>query len=205
MAYPICGAKAKGTGEPCRRPAGWGTDHPGEGRCKLHGGVSSGRPVVHGRYSVKHRAKLAEKYQAFLGDPHPGDLVNELAMMRALFQDYLSRFEDGVPLGADDIGRLYSMLDTIGKLVERINRILTNTALTTAEIQYLQARIVDLIGRYIDDRQQREAFIRELRAAIETDRSVVGASRSASFAERGGDRRAQVDRATVGSGGDSLA
>jgi hypothetical protein len=27
-------------GEPCKLPAGWGTDHVGEGRCKLHGGAS---------------------------------------------------------------------------------------------------------------------------------------------------------------------
>lgn len=27
-------------GEPCGLPAGWGTDHTGEGRCKLHGGAS---------------------------------------------------------------------------------------------------------------------------------------------------------------------
>jgi len=35
-----CGAKTKGTGAPCRRPAGWGTDHAGVGRCKLHGGAT---------------------------------------------------------------------------------------------------------------------------------------------------------------------
>lgn len=34
---PICGATKK-NGEPCRRPAGWGTDHVGDGTCKLHGG-----------------------------------------------------------------------------------------------------------------------------------------------------------------------
>lgn len=27
-------------GDPCGLPAGWGTDHVGEGRCKLHGGAS---------------------------------------------------------------------------------------------------------------------------------------------------------------------
>jgi len=28
-------------GDPCGLPAGWGTDHVGEGRCKLHGGASA--------------------------------------------------------------------------------------------------------------------------------------------------------------------
>lgn len=39
--YNICGAKTR-KGTPCLRPAGWGTNHPGTGRCKLHGGCSTG-------------------------------------------------------------------------------------------------------------------------------------------------------------------
>ncbi|HET6866297.1 MAG TPA: hypothetical protein VFH80_10250 [Solirubrobacteraceae bacterium] len=35
-----CGAARKGDRGPCTRPAGWGTDHPGVGRCKLHGGAT---------------------------------------------------------------------------------------------------------------------------------------------------------------------
>lgn len=38
-----CGAKNR-AGKPCQRPAGWGTHHPGEGKCKLHGGASHGAP-----------------------------------------------------------------------------------------------------------------------------------------------------------------
>lgn len=35
---PKCGATKKQTEGTCTRPAGWGTDHPGAGNCKLHGG-----------------------------------------------------------------------------------------------------------------------------------------------------------------------
>ena len=38
----ICGAKAKSTGEKCKLVAGYGTNHLGEGRCKYHGGKSTG-------------------------------------------------------------------------------------------------------------------------------------------------------------------
>lgn len=34
----FCGAKKRQGEGNCRRPAGWGTSHPGIGRCKLHGG-----------------------------------------------------------------------------------------------------------------------------------------------------------------------
>lgn len=53
-----CGrTKRDGSGDECGLPAGWGTDHPGEGACKHHGGASSGAPkgnknaVVHGAYA----------------------------------------------------------------------------------------------------------------------------------------------------------
>ncbi len=42
--YPRCGAKNR-TGTPCQQKAGWGTDHVGTGRCKLHGGKSTGAPA----------------------------------------------------------------------------------------------------------------------------------------------------------------
>ena len=34
----LCGAKRRRSNERCRRPAGWKTEHPGTGRCVLHGG-----------------------------------------------------------------------------------------------------------------------------------------------------------------------
>ena len=44
---PKCGARKKQSEGNCTRPAGWGTDHPGFGRCKLHGGcVPSGRKAA---------------------------------------------------------------------------------------------------------------------------------------------------------------
>lgn len=41
MTDNTCGAgKRDGSGDNCSLPAGWGTDHVGEGKCKLHGGAS---------------------------------------------------------------------------------------------------------------------------------------------------------------------
>jgi hypothetical protein len=66
-----CEARAKSTGEPCRRWAAIGHH-----RCKFHGGAKgSGRPAVHGRRSVesgRNRAALRiARYllRAFHGKP----------------------------------------------------------------------------------------------------------------------------------------
>jgi hypothetical protein len=56
---PQCGARKRQPaypGETCARPAGWGTEHAGYGKCKLHGGAT---PYRHGRYSrVVHELLL---------------------------------------------------------------------------------------------------------------------------------------------------
>lgn len=56
-----CGAKTR-AGTPCQQPAGWGTEHPGEGRCKLHGGASL-RGHLHPRF--KHGVHAQYRYAVY--------------------------------------------------------------------------------------------------------------------------------------------
>lgn len=75
----------------CRAPAGMGTSHPSEGRCKFHGGNA---PLKHGMYaSVKH-TRLRELYEEFEHDPDLTDIESEVAMCRALFVDFVERYEE---------------------------------------------------------------------------------------------------------------
>jgi hypothetical protein len=157
MKAPICGAKTR-SGSPCKKPGGWATDHVGTGRCKLHGGASPGGPLKHGRYSIK-RAGLEEKIRQFENDPAAGDLTSELALMRALLQNYLERFEDGIPLPADSIRHIFEMIEAVGRLVERIAKILATTALTQAELQLLQAALIHALPEYIPEPAQQRNFI----------------------------------------------
>jgi hypothetical protein len=158
-----CGAKTS-AGTPCRCAA------MPNGRCYRHGGASTGRPIETGRYSLTHRTALAAKVRTFLGDQRPGDLTDELALMRALLQDYLERYPDGSDLTIMEIGHLMSMVETISRLVERIARILNQNALTVAEVQLLQARLADVLIRYVDDPDTRLAILDELAAVIGADR-----------------------------------
>jgi len=68
---PKCGARTR-AGKPCKRPAGWATDHPGEGRCKLHGGAVG----KHNAYSVtphdERTKELVERLQLVVEEEFPG-------------------------------------------------------------------------------------------------------------------------------------
>lgn len=60
-----CGAKTR-TGGKCQKTAGWGTSHPGAGRCKLHGG-STTNGELHGNL------ELARRDAVVMGAPLPID------------------------------------------------------------------------------------------------------------------------------------
>jgi len=52
--HPKCGAHARTTGKSCRNPA------MENGRCRMHGGKSTGRPIIHGMYTKEKKQKYAE-------------------------------------------------------------------------------------------------------------------------------------------------
>jgi hypothetical protein len=66
-----CNANAKQVQRPCRKPAGWGTDHVGEGRCRLHGGnTPSGRKA-----GQKAKAKTAVRTLGLPIEIDPADAL----------------------------------------------------------------------------------------------------------------------------------
>lgn len=160
----VCGGKTR-QGSACQRPAGWGTSHVGEGRCKLHGG-NAGRPIEHGRYSVTRRAGLQTKMAQFYNDPAAGDLRSELALLRAMLQAYLDGFDVYGPIEVLDLGRVFEMVESIGKMVERIAKILATTALTQAELQLLQVTLIDAIAEFIPEPERQRAFISRIAGTI---------------------------------------
>lgn len=157
-----CGARTR-SGGMCK------TAPMANGRCRMHGGMTPTGAVLpqfrHGRYSLSHRENMAIKAQQFLNDPAPGDLTGELALLRALLQTYLDRFE-AAPLKLSDIQAIYAMIENIGRMVERISKILNETALTQAELQVLQARLADMMIRYIPNDDTRTQFMDELTALL---------------------------------------
>jgi hypothetical protein len=149
----LCGGECS-DGTPCERPAGWGTDHAGEGRCKLHGG-NAGRPVKHGRYSVKAREGLEEKIRQYQEEENPAEQWDELALLRALLQEWL---DDLDTLDEDTVSVILDLQTSIRRTLDTINKIQTRTALTQAEVEYLQARMADVLKTHVPKDRRADAL-----------------------------------------------
>jgi hypothetical protein len=84
MAEP-CGGKTR-AGNPCPLPAGWGTQHVGVGRCKMHGGASPNAEVA-------GQVILARREYQVMGVPldvHPHDALLECIRIAAGEVQYAS-------------------------------------------------------------------------------------------------------------------
>ncbi|WP_139806803.1 hypothetical protein [Deinococcus hopiensis] len=88
---PTCGAKTR-SGKPCKKPAGHGTDHPGEGKCRNHGGVGQ-KPST--RYQLTNASPtLRQAIEAQQADPDPLNLLPDLLLARSLLQEGIQRHSE---------------------------------------------------------------------------------------------------------------
>lgn len=78
----------------CRMKAGFRTDHPGSGRCYLHGGRNKGAPVTHGLYSKKLKSTVRKEYNKLATDPALVDLYGELALTKSLLSKFIEKITD---------------------------------------------------------------------------------------------------------------
>lgn len=87
--YETCGAFSRRKQRLCRRPAGWGTDHPGIGACKLHGGSMRNHRIAAVRTMID--IELGATFGANLPvDIHPTDALIELVKMTAGYVRWLN-------------------------------------------------------------------------------------------------------------------
>jgi hypothetical protein len=117
---PKCGAKTRpGAKSPtCTRPAGWRTDHPGQGKCYLHGGKT---PIKSGRYSLIKRHRLKDRIEQLRKDPDPLNLLPEIAFLRALVEDAANNLDEKNP-DPSTLTSVGQMIDRVGAMADRVHK-----------------------------------------------------------------------------------
>jgi hypothetical protein len=105
--YMVCGAKTR-TGGQCKRPAGWGTPHPGIGRCKWH--LGSTRNHITSAATAVVEAETRDLLSQ-LGQPpplgHPVEallaLAAEVTAWQAILRERVAELRELA--GVDKLGR----------------------------------------------------------------------------------------------------
>lgn len=143
----ICGAKTRND-TPCQREAGWGTNHFGEGKCRLHGGAT---PVKHGLYSKYSRHTLAETVQSLLDDPELVNMRQQIAFKQALLLDRLSQLQSG--MSEFDMRFLADLSEKVSRDIERLNKIEHGEkyVLQIGEVQAIVQQITLIVHQEITD------------------------------------------------------
>jgi hypothetical protein len=154
---PRCGGKKRGgprKGEPCEKQPGWGTDHVGSGRCKLHGGSN---PIKHGRYSQIPRERLGDLLDPIEADPEPHNLRPELDLLRGHVAFFLKK-HDTNKVSAGYIAEVV-------KTVEAIKRIEEKKSISLATLQRVVEQLGVAVARHVKDP--------DVLAAIERDWGAI--------------------------------
>ena len=80
---PRCGAKCR-DGTPCRAPAVWdkGRDRPVNGRCRMHGGLSTGPRTEEGRWRIAESNRTRSRTAASDGKRGKCEAVTQRGIVR---------------------------------------------------------------------------------------------------------------------------
>jgi hypothetical protein len=168
-------------GQSCTNPAGYGTDHPGTGACKYHGGCVTGQAVITtGNYAIVTRSRLAEKIDEYLSKDRAQllDMTGEFAALKVIFNEVLDKAPDpnakleitdgGVII--DHYGRwlnqIQKLLSTMGTLVEKITQADSRNTLTAAQVVFFKTVVADILIKHLSEPADRERAVKELTSRL---------------------------------------
>lgn len=136
----------------CGARAGFGTTHPGVGRCKFHGGLQDDDDrLKSGAHSVVKNTTLGALIEQERNRADPLDLSGELATLRALVADLRER-NPKMPDHASEI----ALANSIGVMVERISKM--QSSISRSEVN----RLVHELWRSVDNRVPDDRLKREI-------------------------------------------
>lgn len=168
------GGKSRQTGQPCKRVAGHGSPTPGHGKCRLHGGCSTGRPPSKPTTILARAAKntaLIERAEDKLRAGFDVHNLDRVAAITHVLIDDLSAEHERDAIKPATIGLLLQCLEIIRKTADTQERIKTSAAFGSAERAAFIVALHDFT-RHIDEVFPRctsaEQLQNELRSFLES-------------------------------------
>lgn len=174
-----CTAIAKATGERCGRVAMKGLEV-----CAVHGGkgirAAAKKNLKHGMYSTYLcRSSLRDRIAEMEDRPDPLDLLPEVAALRGIFVDFVNRYEEmkdalllwaaswkidrandeGKPLKVLDIADAYRILSEVSKVVERIEKVRSQNAVSRPDLTRIMQEMGRVVERYVKDEATQEKIL----------------------------------------------
>lgn len=142
--------------------------------------------MKHGRYSSVSRERIRELITTFEADADPLNILPELAAARALFTDYVERYDEwrdalvawhesyeseervSKPRQVLDIADAYRIVSEVTKIAKRVEDIRAQNAISRADFYRVMTemgRVVDLVVEDEDVRQRIHDSWMEIRLA----------------------------------------
>jgi hypothetical protein len=141
--HGICGARKRQGEGTCRRPAGWGTDHVGVGRCKLHGGSTRNQRTKarNDIIDAEVRAILQRETLTPIRDPlsQLQMLAAEVLAVKDVFAAKVESLTQWEYRNGEDTEELRAVIQGYERGLDRANRLLVGMARLD-----LDARLVKL-------------------------------------------------------------
>ena len=126
----------------CRQRAGWGTDHPGTGHCKLHGGSA---PVIHGLYSKTTTNRLTDRASQLRDDPSLLDLRDRIASQSAVIEEYLSGLSANDDLSAEETQTLVGLQEIVSRNIERFVKLDEAKGIKASDLNVFIGQVVAIV------------------------------------------------------------
>lgn len=148
----------------CRSRAGSGTEHPGIGRCRQHDGGGDAR-TTHGlrRYLPLRNTRLGPLVERYQEDPDALNVGAELAVARALLHNWTEKAKANPD--AVDLNAASKLIDTISKLVYRMEQIRQHGTISLERVRLLMHAIDRVLEVEVPDVDQRQRIRRQIGAA----------------------------------------
>ena len=154
------GSLTRGTGRRCRKYAGQDTEHPGVGRCALHGGKSlPGGPThpryKHGLYGKVTVQNIGELVRDLADDRDIYDMTQEIRILEALAMNALNG-------GAT--GQAASLLMQVTRAKERLHNVAVGkkVLINIEEVHKAIEAVVLIIQTRVKDKETLELIAADL-------------------------------------------